>query len=248
MELLSGLPKTICFRDVFNPGGAFGLKSGKNAASTAVSEHLDMPILEERDPDLIDFVRSEPELFLRFVETAVQPDGFTWCGATVFDGHVSPTQLETLVKAEETFVVLLKRRNLDRAISLKKARMTGAWKGLDTSGIRPEITWQEVDQAITESASWFALVEDCILANDVPFVRLTYEEQVAEGSECVLRHLAEHIPQFPWADGDAVPVPSIQAQDRTRDVLDRIGNGPELEKALVQNGLLDKAMGYPGRI
>lgn len=79
MELLSGLPKTICFRDVFNPGGAFGLKPGKNAASTAVSEHLDMPILEERDPDLIDFVRSEPELFLRFVETAIQPDGFTWC-------------------------------------------------------------------------------------------------------------------------------------------------------------------------
>lgn len=248
MELIGALPKTICFRDVFNPGGAFGLKPGRNAAAAAIAEHLDLPILEERDPDLIDFVRTEPELFLRFVEAAIQRKGCCWCGATIFDGHLSPQQFRSVISAKGTLVVLLKRRNLDRAISLKKARLTGAWKGLDTSEIRPEVTWQDVDNAIQESKSWFDFVEDCLQVNEIPFVELRYEDHVLEGPEHVLLHLASHTSNFPWAEGEPVPIPSIQAQDLTRDVFERISNGAELKKALQEHGIFGEAMNYPGRI
>lgn len=248
MELVGGLPKTICFRDVFNPLGAFGVTSRKNLVADEIADFLDLPILEERDPDLIDFVRNEPELFLRFVEATVTPKGIHWCGATIFDGQLSTQQFQSVITSEDTFVVLLKRRNLDRAISLKKARLTGVWKGQDTSEFRPELTVQDVEKPMNKSSAWFEFVENCLEANDVPFVQLSYEDHVLSGAESVLLNLAERFPEFDWAKGDTIPDPSIQVQDRTSDIFERISNGSMLRNALEQQGILDAAMGYPGRV
>ena len=95
---------------------------------------------------------------------------------------------------------------------------------------------------------WFEFVEDCLQDSEVPFIQLRYEDHVLEGPEYVLHHLASHAPKFPWANGEPVPVPSMQAQDLTSHVFERISNGTELEKALREHGIFGDAMGYPGRI
>lgn len=243
MDVLGRVPGVLCLRDAFNPRGVFGAAQRGGLALDAASHAFGVDGRGERDPALVDVARGNPERFLDVAEAAASARGLTWLGATVFPGHLPEDRLGVLLRRPGTVPVVLRRRQLDRAVSYAKARRIGAWRGVDTTGQRPEVDLRMVVDQLDLARQWFRHVGR--LTAGLPAVRLTYEDHVLGGAERALAAVAGEVRDFPWEPGDPVPKPGLARQDITEDPFARVANGEALRADLAARGLLDQALRLP---
>ena len=245
MDVLGRVPGVLCLRDVFNPRGVFGAAQRGGVVLAAAAEIHPTDGADERHPELVTAVRADPAGFLDLADRAAAGAGCAWIGATVFPGHLTDVDLDRLLDAPGTTALILRRRQIDRALSYAKARHVGAWKGIDTTGTRPAVAPATVLRQIALADDWFGGIGARLARLGTPCLRLSYEDHVTPGAEALLAAVAQEVRSFPWRPGDPVPRSGLTRQDRTTDPFDRVANGTEIQSALRREGRLEAALRLP---
>ena len=229
---------------MFAPTGVFGLEGYGRTGLQALRRHLDLPDLTETDPRGVAWATKDPRRTVAFLEARARELDCDGIALTIFPRQLPDALVFDLLSMPDTTHVLLKRRQLDRYASLRKAVDLAQWKHTDTTDYRPTLDPEKFLCEAAAVSQWFAKTQ-CQTASSGTQRLLTFEEDLATTPDAAFAAIRLAVP---WL---AVPKPthriasSFQRQDKTENVFDRILNGTEFRRALLERGQLDAALGYP---
>ena len=248
MDVVGQLPQTICFRDVFNPRGAFGINARRKLISNELADHLELSYFDESDPELTFFIRNDPDGFLSNAEEIAASEGMNWVGATIFPNHLAQRQLHDVFSNTNSHLIFLTRRHIDRAISLKKVKAVGQWKHIDTTNVPVTLDVKDIEKTVRDTEDWFISIANCLGKKLSSVCWLSFEDHIQKGVTATLEAISQNVEGFPWKSGDDVPTSHFERQDRSASPFEKIENGEALRSELERKGLLELAMGSPARL
>ena len=243
-DVARNVPNLYVLRELFNVSGAFGLAAYERAGLAAVERALGREALDERDPEVIAWVRADPPRALARLEDVAQAFGYDGLSLTLFPGQLSLDVVRELLAAPRTTSLLVLRQHLPRYVSVVKAREAGIWRRIDTTDLRPEIAARHFLKEARRAADWVREVVAAHEPGSEP-ARLRYEEDLLRPPEDVLRRLCGAVPWLRLPPPGAPLKTHVFKQDRALDVFDAVANGAALRAELDGSGELTTAFAYP---
>jgi hypothetical protein len=146
-----------------------------------------------------------------------------------------------------TRLVLVMRRQIDAYLSWCKAIELGQWQGVDTSGLRLNVTIEDFIFFMEVQERWFAHWQAWLSRRYLPVPILRYETDIDQPPEWALKRLSAAAAQL----GITLRVPAtltstgLAKQDRVKAAADKVSNWPQFSRELTARGLEKRAFGYP---
>ena len=187
-----------------------------------------------QDPALIAAVHADPGRTLDILRDSSADPAIS---LKLFPGHLPPRDVAELLRRPDVIPCLFLRNPLDTWISVLKRRQSGAFRGADTTAIRPRVGFQGYLDYLERRAEWLRGIG----VTDRQFaIKLSYEDLIAQPSDGDrIRGLRRSLSAIGLDAGPAPPHPfkASPIQDRAATIDDKIANWPELSRRCRDAGL-----------
>ncbi|WP_114285522.1 sulfotransferase domain-containing protein [Candidatus Halocynthiibacter alkanivorans] len=245
-DIVSQIPGVLGLREIFNPRGAFGLRTGNSIALKHLRNVLQDQTLEEASSNLMSWIHADPLRALSELEHCAREHGLNRVSFTLFADQLPVPAVAALLSHPRTDVVILTRAQLPRYVSLLKARSLNVWKRQDTTGFKPVVDVRKFATEARHARSWFNTVATILKQHQAPRpLILSYEQHVLQGSSALLNELRQSELGFPTCDPKREIGSSFFRQDLNDNVIDAIENGPKFRMELEKADLLHEAFSQP---
>lgn len=245
IECIAALKKVDSYLELFNRRGVMGV--GNRQTLAHFSDVIGQPVTHPKDPMLIDMFRTRPISALEELRDVARREGRQAICYKVFPNQLSDPDMEAILARPGVRVIFLTRRRLDVYISYLKARATDTWTGRKTSDISVEVMMPRFRNWARKQDAWYEHLRQAVTAAAIPFVHLTYDDDVDVGKEALIERIRGLVSQ--WGVDDAIDPaatrPRLQRQDLKVGPFKKIRNGESLREELRAAGLYNYSITAP---
>lgn len=167
----------------------------------------------------------------------------------VFPKQADISSLETIYSNYIKSAIFIVRRRLDSYVSQVKALEIQNWVQQDTTHLSVEVKVEEFLDWAAGVDDWFGSQHQLLLKNNIVPRLVHYDEQI----DVPLRQLLRQIQNTLQTDNICLnrklrfAKSRLKKQDRTPNVFDKMANGDEVKRQLMELGKLEYATTAPGQ-
>ena len=242
-DLLAALPFVASQTEVFNPR-AVQVHSFQDSAATIrdrlrhLAAHLGVVLPDTDDPrtlmahpPLVAAAHADP---LATITGLAAHNARPLSALKIFPHHLPPATVEGLLHDPRVIPCALLRNPLDTFISMEKRGQTGAFRGVDTTALRPVLSPRKYRRFLKGRVPWLDLIRS---HEDHLHLALSYEALMALPGDtaratALRRHLAAHDDGAPL-----LPIRPAPPQDRAATWSDKIANAADFARGCADLGL-----------
>jgi hypothetical protein len=240
-----GLEKAVVLGELFNPSSPFGLEAQTPEFIGMLEEECGIEVDLGKARVLANYVREDPVVFLNALSTVCDRLGYDYLCYSILPKQLAGRSIEDILFKFDCSCSFLTRERLARYISLVKARQLGAWKRVDTTSLKPEITVKGFLEDARATDDWFQFLSERVLTAGLNVRHLSYGanlNQPAQTAFYSLQRTYQGICALTAFDFSLIP---DFKQEREADPFRSIANGEHIRDALQQACLLDYAFAEP---
>jgi hypothetical protein len=240
-----GLETAVVLGELFNPSSPFGLEAQTPEFIGLLEEECGIEVDLGKARALASYVREDPVVFLNALSTVCDRLGHDYLYYSILPKQLAGRWIEDILFKFGCSCSFLTRERLARYVSLVKARKLGAWKWVDTTSLKPEISMEGFLEDARATDDWFQFLSERVLTAGLNVRHLSYGadlNQPARSAFYSLQRTYQGICALTPFDFGQIPE---FKQERGADPFRSIANGDHIRDALQQAALLDYAFTEP---
>lgn len=242
-DLFAALPFVASQTEVFNPR-AVQVHSFQDSADTIrarlhhLAAHLGVPLPDSTDarvwmshPPLVAAAHADP---LGTIACLAARNARPLSALKIFPHHLPPAMVEGLLDDPRILPCALLRKPLDTFISMEKRGLSGAFRGVDTTALRPVISPRKYRRFLRGRVPWLDLMRrhEARLRLALSYEALMALQDDTARASALRRPLADFDTGAPLA-----PIRPAPPQDRATAWADKIANAEDFAQGCADLGL-----------
>lgn len=241
----NGLEKAVVLGELFNPSSPFGLEAQTPDFIAMLEEESGIEVDSGKARALANFFRDDPVFMLSALARVCDRLGQNYLCYSILPKQLAGRSIEDILFRFDCSCTFLTRQRFVRYVSLVKARQLGAWKWVDTTSLKPEITMEGFLEDARATDDWFQFLSERALTAGLDVRHLSYGADLNQPARTAFYSLQRKYEAFCELSAfDFSLIPDFK-QEREADPFRSIGNGEHMRDALHQASLLDYAFAEP---
>lgn len=240
-----GLENAVVLGELFNPSSPFGLETMTPDFLALLEEESGIEVDLAKAKALANYFREDPVSVLNALSRVCDRLGFDVLCYSILPKQLAGRLIEDILFQLNCSCAFLTRERIARYVSLVKARKLGAWKWVDTTSLKPEITMEGFLADAGTTDDWFRFLSERVLSARLDVRHLSYGADLNQPARTAFYSLQRKYQGICGLSAfDFTLIPDFK-QERERDPFLSISNGEDIREALQQASLWDYACAEP---
>ena len=240
-----GLEKAVVLGELFNPSSPFGLETQTPEFIGMLEEETGIEVDPGKAKALAGYVREDPVVFLNALSTVCDRLGYDYLCYSILPKQLPVRLIEDILFRFDCSCAFLTRERFARYVSLVKARQLGAWKWVDTTSLKPEISMDGFLEDAGPTDDWFQFLSETVLAAGLDVRHFSYNADLNQPAQTAFYGLQRRYRGLCELSAfDFSLIPDFK-QERETDPFRSIANGAHFRAALQQASLMAYAFAEP---